>query len=294
MQVLIDRLNTAQESVARDALLSRIFLRSERGLSMAIQHVGKSLDEVAGQSGESETLAKGYAESAGSMAGVAERMSDALARAQSSAELSGQALADLDEKAVAIRGLTGQIDVIAKQTNLLALNASIEAARAGEAGRGFAVVADEVRKLADQAQKAAEEIAAAIAAMGGAMGGVRSQMDGVGASVSEARKTSDVFRQELGGAAESAVRAANLASSIGEGVRSMESSMHLVAFAQKARTDVTSILYGREVHVDSLSELEKKALSVASTGHWVKGSSERETLIEIYDKLFASIESQLD
>ncbi|MCH2221845.1 MAG: chemotaxis protein, partial [Dechloromonas sp.] len=39
MQSLLDHLEAAQESIAREALLSRIFLRSERGLSLAIEHV---------------------------------------------------------------------------------------------------------------------------------------------------------------------------------------------------------------------------------------------------------------
>ena len=69
--------------------------------------------------------------------------------------------------------------------------------------------------------------------------------------------------------------------------------MNLVATAQRARADVSAILHGEEIVVDSLSEMEKEAVEIAHSRQWVKGSADREALINIYDALFASIEQRI-
>jgi methyl-accepting chemotaxis protein len=66
----------------------------------------------------------------------------------------GKRLHGLEGTLGSVRGMSRNIQTIARQTNMLALNATIEAARAGEAGRGFAVVATEVKTLARQADTA--------------------------------------------------------------------------------------------------------------------------------------------
>jgi hypothetical protein len=69
--------------------------------------------------------------------------------------------------------------------------------------------------------------------------------------------------------------------------------MRMVALAQKARADVTAILHGEDLDVESLPEIEREAIIAVKGRKWVKGSADRDALISIYDRLFANIEEQM-
>jgi len=294
VQVMVDQVSASRESIAREALLSRVFLRSEKGLSMAINHTESALNTVCEQSNSSQHLAASFADSSSRMSSVATRMSGALGEAQAAAHTGVSALDDLNVKSAAIQKMSAQIDNIAKQTNLLALNAAIEAARAGETGRGFAVVADEVRKLADQCQGSAEEITKAISEILNSLAGATANIGELNASVTNARETADEFGIELAQSAASASEVESIARGIQTGAESVAKSIGLVGLAQKARSDVTALLHGENANITSLGDMEKKeVVSIVESKRWVNGSEDRESLVQIYDALFSSIESQI-
>lgn len=293
MQTVLDQVASAQAAVAREALLSRIFLRSEKGLSCAIEQVGTTLQVLGREAGQIGTLAASFATTTSQLAANSTQMSTRLGTARESAATGVTALDALASAATGIVRLTGQINGIAKQTNLLALNAAIEAARAGESGRGFAVVADEVRKLADESQRAAEEIAVAIAAMTHTVGDAGTRINELNRAVATAQETAQAFGERLGHSAVSAQEVHALADLIGREAEQMENAMEQVAASQKARSDVNAILHGKVIEINSLSEMEQQAVNLASSGRWIKGSEDREVLIQVYDHVFANIEAQL-
>ena len=130
-------------------------------------------------------------------------------------------------------------------------------------------------------------------AIGVSMAAATARMQALQSSVAEARQTAQDFSGELANSASSADQVCDLVSSIESGAQSMESSMRLVATAQRARADATAILHGQEVNVTSLSEMEQEAARMARSRKWIKGSGDRDALVAIYDRLFTNIESQM-
>lgn len=293
MQTVLDRVADAQAAVAREALLSRIFLRSEKGLSCAIAQIGTALHTLNREAMAVGERAAAFARTTSQLATDSGHLASGLGAADDSAAAGATALATLARAASGIARLAGQVDGVAKQTNLLALNAAIEAARAGEAGKGFAVVADEVRQLADESQQAAEAIAQAIATMTRTLSDAGTRISELSDAVAAAHNTAGVFGERLGTAATSADEVHLLARQIASEASQMETAMTQVAASQKARNDVNAILHGEAIEIHSLSDMEQQAISLASSGRWIKGSEDREMLIQVYDRVFANIEAQL-
>ena len=100
------------------------------------------------------------------------------------------------------------------------------------------------------------------------------------------------FSSGLARSAESATQVQTLASSIGQGLNHGCVGVHLVATAQKARADATTILHGKPIDLGSLSEVGGRP-QIAQARKWVKGTRTGEALVGICDQLFAGIERQM-
>lgn len=130
--------------------LNEIVSRAEQNASTTVQ-IAANAERAANMAHEVRD------ESAAGRSQVDQSVSQ-INNARQDAKAASQVMAQLQDKARRIHGVTEVINEIAARTNLLALNAAIEAARAGEHGRGFAVVAGEVRQLAQRTKNATDDI----------------------------------------------------------------------------------------------------------------------------------------
>ena len=69
--------------------------------------------------------------------------------------------------------------------------------------------------------------------------------------------------------------------------------MNLVALEQKARTDANTIINGDRIDTKALSEGEQEAARIVANRRWIKDSEDQKALIDLYDRLFANLEDQM-
>ena len=288
----LEKMASANESIAKDALLSGIFSRSEKGLSQTIVKVESQAEMLAADAIRSGDIGCSITASAHSLLAKSEELSGCLGQAKATADQSNGAIGQANAQAGAIGQLTSKINSIAEQTNMLALNAAIEAARAGEAGRGFAVVADEVRKLADQSRKASDEIASALQSILQSSKFASDLSCQARDSLEQALQSAASFRDALAKTRQDAQEAAGISDKTKASAQSMVVAMNLLRLAQKARADVAQTLDGQNIDSAQMPELEKEAIEMTRQRRWLRGSADRDALLDLYDRIFSEIERQ--
>jgi len=141
---------------------SNILLKNVDTLNTNSTNAAVALEETAAAVEEISSNISNNTENVVRMANFASGVTKSVEDGQSLANLTTNAMDDINSEVSAINEAITVIDQIAFQTNILSLNAAVEAATAGEAGKGFAVVAQEVRNLASRSAEAANEIKALV------------------------------------------------------------------------------------------------------------------------------------
>ncbi len=189
MSATVLQVNSQAEAVGSSAQTASMNVQmvsaAAEELSASISEISRQVNDAAGISNAATQETKKAAQTAGTLATIANQ----------------------------IDNVVGLISDIAEQTNLLALNATIEAARAGEAGKGFAVVASEVKALASQTAKATQEISSQLSGVKNGTGQVVSAIDTVGGIIERVRAISASI---AGGVTEQGVATADIARNVQE------------------------------------------------------------------------------
>jgi methyl-accepting chemotaxis protein len=161
-------------------------------MNASIDGLTNSIDIIAGNTANADTLAKDTQHEA-------EAGAKAVAKSIEAMDLINRSSEDIGE-------IVKVISEIATQTNMLAFNAAIEAARAGEHGLGFSVVADEVRKLAERSSQATKEISKLI----------NESVKRVSAGSEISRQASDAFDKIVAGVAKTTLAISDISKATNE------------------------------------------------------------------------------
>nr|WP_315219028.1 methyl-accepting chemotaxis protein [uncultured Duganella sp.] len=161
-------------------------------MNASIDGLTNSIDVIAGNTSNADTLAKDTQREA-------EAGAKAVAKSIEAMDLINRSSEDIGE-------IVKVISEIANQTNMLAFNAAIEAARAGEHGLGFSVVADEVRKLAERSSQATKEISKLI----------NESVKRVSAGSEISRQASDAFDKIVAGVAKTTIAISDISKATNE------------------------------------------------------------------------------
>ncbi|USX11769.1 methyl-accepting chemotaxis protein [Oxalobacteraceae bacterium OTU3CAMAD1] len=161
-------------------------------MNASIDGLTNSIDVIAGNTSNADTLAKDTQREA-------EAGAKAVAKSIEAMDLINRSSEDIGE-------IVKVISEIANQTNMLAFNAAIEAARAGEHGLGFSVVADEVRKLAERSSQATKEISKLI----------NESVKRVSAGSEISRQASDAFDKIVAGVAKTTMAISDISKATNE------------------------------------------------------------------------------
>ena len=188
----------------------------------------------------------------GSLAGSAQRISDAadhvLGYAEQSlanVEVLAAKSAALNEETAGITELMERIREIADRSDLLALNGSLEATRAGEGGRGFGLVAAEMRRLAERVTLTVAD--------------VRARVSDIEVASVAANRATDTSRALAEAAAQAAREIASLTRAQTEDTRDVSTTTadmaEFVRESSAGMTQISATAQGLLAHLDELEQL---------------------------------------